>query len=312
MAPRDYENPSERAEHGGIVRRLVIAGVVLAISAIGLEAWSGPAARLRAPIAILSVMAAVPVALWFASRRGVTSVDLSGGWEAERAAAAAEVACEESRDALTIAPEAARIVRGDYPQLDAALGMYQAARGRGVYPRFERLPRSMYGDSTDACVRRGKDDSYIGFTPAMLETFNAPMLLAVIAHLMARAQHLDDADAPISDSVVEADRATLLLTRDHVALLRALEAARTGPSPLAFPGDGEAWFSEDEAVPRGVDEHGRVEGWKRVDRLAKLRAELGALSLDAKEAPAEVRLARIFDVDSGELTPVARDALREG
>ncbi len=231
-------------------------------------------------------------------------------WQVERQLSAIEVAEREARDPSTVDADAARLFQGDVPSLDAALELYQVANGERVYPRFERLPEAVYGKRVDACVRLDRETPVLCFTPEMLRVFDSDQLLAVIAHLMARADLVRRTGTGQSDGVREADARALLLTRDHVSLLKALETCRTGAVPLASPGDGEAWFSEDEAVPTKWDENGEVVAWERIDRVEDLRQHLGALGMDVPLPPADVRLARLFDVESGTLTPAAKDGLR--
>jgi hypothetical protein len=231
-------------------------------------------------------------------------------WDTERKLAAIEVGEAENRDVESIPAEAARIFQGDVPALDDALQSYQLATGTPAYPRFERLPRSTYLERVDACVRLENGTPVLCFTPKMLEAFSAPEFLAVIAHLLARAEFMRRPSAATCDGVREADARALLVTRDHVALLRALERSRDRAVPAATPGDREAWFSEDDVVPESYDDSGNVERWRRVDRLEELRAHLGALGMDVPLAPATVRLARLYDVETGMLTEAAKDGLR--
>jgi hypothetical protein len=279
----------------------VLAGVWLLVSGSPLL-WAY--ARVLLPVLLVAVLAVV-------ARVGLrVETRPERWWRTERRLAAIEVGEAEGRDVSLIPDEAARIVGGDVPALDAALETFQVATGSRVYPRFERLPRASYGERVDACVRLEAGVPVLCFTPALLETLPAPELFAVVAHLLARADLIRRAGGRTYDGVREADSGALLVTRDHVALLRALERCRTGAVPLATPGDREAWFSEDEAVPETYDDSGRVERWRRVDRLQHLRAHLGALALDVPEPAAEIRLARLFDTETGQLTEAAKDGLR--
>ena len=231
-------------------------------------------------------------------------------WGLERRLAAIEVAQAEDRDVARVSDGAATLFKGDFPSLDSALEMLQVASGEKVYPHFERLPESVYGERIDACVRLDGDNPILCFTPAMLETFGPEQLLAVIAHLLARVQLMRHPVGGTCDGVREADARALLLTRDHVALLRALEACRTGAIQIATPGDREAWFSEDEATPEEWDDTGQVVSWRRIDRVEELREHLGPLGLDVPLAPPEVRLSRLFDTGTQTLTEAAKEGLR--
>jgi hypothetical protein len=294
---------------GGAFVVVVVLRVLFAGARFGLGGRGGAAGMLFALSAVLAPLAVV-TAVWLVGTRLRVSAKPERQWTLERRLASLEVAESEARDLSSVGEGAARLFMGDVPALDSALEMLQVASGEKVYPRFERLPESVYGRRVDACVRLEAGIPVLCFTPAMLQTFDADELFAVIAHLIARAQVMRYPSSRTCDGVREADARALLLTRDHVALLRALEASRTGAVPVATPGDREAWFSEDEAIPDERDDGGQVVSWRRIDRLEELRDHLGPLGLDVPIAPPEIRLARLFDVESGMLTEAAKEGLR--
>lgn len=294
---------------GGAIALLVVVRVVAAGARLhGVAGILNPESLLRMTAALVPL--AVVVAIWLVRGRLQATTRPESEWILERRLAAIEVAQAESRDPSSVADGAARLFKGDIPALDEALELLQLAGGEKVYPRFERLPEAMYGRRVDACVRLEAGLPVLCFTPAMLERFDGDELFAVIAHLLARAELMRSPRSGTCDGVQEADARALLLTRNHVALLRALEAARTGAIGLATPGDREAWFSEDEAIPEKVDDNGQVVSWRRVDRVEELRSHLGPLSLDVPLPPAEIRLARLFDVETEMLTDAAKEGLR--
>ncbi len=293
---------------GGAIALLVVVRVVSAGARYGVAGFLNPGSLLRMAAALVPL--AVVAAIWLVRGRLQATPRPESEWILERRLAAIEVAHAESRDPSGVAEGAARLFKGDVPALDEALELLQLARGEKMYPRFERLPEAMYARRIDACVRLEAGLPVLCFTPAMLERFDGDELFAVIAHLLARAELMRSPASGTCDGVQEADGRALLLTRNHVALLRALEAARTGPIGLATPGDREAWFSEDEAIPEKVDDNGQVVSWRRVDRVEELRSHLGPLGLDVPLPPAEIRLARLFDVETGMLTDAAKEGLR--
>ncbi len=286
---------------GLVIASLVVVRLIGLLIALGRPLVSGFGLVALAPVLVAVCLLIAVLVLKRANRRPSL-------WDEERALAAAEVAQAESRDPLAVPEEAARLFQGDVPNLDEALARYQLASGSAIYPRFERLPRQVYGSRVDACARLGDEGPIVCFTPAMLETFSSAELLAVVAHLLARAEQMRECGDRRVDGVREADAKALMITRDHVALLHALESSRTGPVQLALPGDREAWFSEDEAVPER-NEDGQVVKWRRIDRVEDLRQHLGPLGMDVPLPSADIRLARLFDVESGELTPAAKDGL---
>ncbi len=291
----------------GVFAVVVALRVLSAGARLGFSGDTVAGALFELSVALLPLV--LVAAVWFVGTRVHIAAKPERQWNLEKRLAALEVAELEARDPSRVDEGAARLFMGDVPALDAALEMLQVASGEKVYPRFERLPESVYGRRVDACVRLETGVPVLCFTPAMLETFDADELFAVIAHLVARVEVMRHPSSGTCDGVQEADSRALLLTRDHVALLRALEASRAGAVSMATPGDREAWFSEDEATPDERDDSGQVVSWRRIDRLEELRDHLGPLGLDVPLAPPEIRLARLFDVESGTLTETAKDGL---
>ena len=120
------------------------------------------------------------------------------------------------------------------------------------------------------------------FNEAMLDTYCAAELLAVLAHLMYRAEFARSETARLANGVCEADSKTLLLTREHAPLLRAIERVwRDRETPI--PGTGSIHFSDADLRPERVSSAGLVTKWVTRDRVAELRTHLGAMGLDVPE-----------------------------
>ena len=120
----------------------------------------------------------------------------------------------------------------------------------------------------------------VGFDEPMLNTYDADELLAVILHLVERAALWRQATVRVSNGACEADSRTLLITHDHVALLRALEKC-TRPHSTFPPGYGLVSFSDLDVRARrraGL----RESEWEARDRLVELRRHLMAAALDVQ------------------------------
>jgi hypothetical protein len=120
----------------------------------------------------------------------------------------------------------------------------------------------------------------IVFTEAMLDSFSAGELLAVIAHLMARADLMRKGTARTGNGAREADSRTLLLTHDHVSLLNALE--KCSNRETSAPGFGFVRFADVDLQARRTLEEGQPE-WEQSDRVVELRSHLMAAGLDVPE-----------------------------
>ena len=186
-----------------------------------------------------------------------------------------------------------------WPALNRALSDY-AVRAGVEPPRVSYYPRAASGDEIDAELAFAGDpepggsrwtyrsvlealpgDSpAIAFSEAMLDTYSAEELLAVVAHLMARAAILRKGVAG-SNGAREADSQALLLTHDHVSLLRALEKC-TKFGYTRPPGFGFVHFSDADLHVRTTLEEDQPE-WVSHDRIAELRSHLMAAGLDVPE-----------------------------
>lgn len=185
-----------------------------------------------------------------------------------------------------------------WPQLDEALDGYRALTGEAA-PVVAVKQRKETGDAVDAELtfmsaelRDGRyrsavspfaasaeDIPYCGFNETMLDTFSARELLAVMLHLMYRAEFARSESARLSNGVCEADSKTLLLMRDHVALLSAIEKT-SGQRRAVSPASGYILFSSADTFAAKVGNTGLVTKWATRDRVAELRSHLGALALD--------------------------------
>jgi hypothetical protein len=116
----------------------------------------------------------------------------------------------------------------------------------------------------------------------MLESFSSSELLAVMVHLMSRAEFARGETARLANGVCEADSKTLLVTREHEPLLSAiLRSSRDGGTPA--PGTGAIAFSDDDLRPADLGNTGRVTKWVMRDRVGELRTHLGALGVGWSE-----------------------------
>jgi len=122
------------------------------------------------------------------------------------------------------------------------------------------------------------DQPVLVFAEAMLDSFSAGELLAVIAHLMARAEPMRTGAARHGNGASEADSRALLLTHDHVSLLGALEKCSKGRTTPP-PGFGIVRFADADLSERPTAKEGQPL-WEQRDRLAELRAHLMAAGLD--------------------------------
>jgi len=122
------------------------------------------------------------------------------------------------------------------------------------------------------------DQPMLAFTEAMLDLFNAGELLAVIAHLMARADLMCSGAARHANGASEADSRALLLTHDHVSLLGALEKCSKGRTTPP-PGFGFVRFADVDLTERPTAKEGQPH-WEQSDRIAELRSHLMAAGLD--------------------------------
>jgi hypothetical protein len=190
--------------------------------------------------------------------------------------------------------------RTKWPALNQALDSY-AVRTDSERPRVSYMQRATAREEVDAELvyaadpapgatfqpYRGPLDALpgdapvISFTEAMLDSFDADELLAVVAHLMARAAILQEGTTRFGNGAREADSRVLLLTHDHASLLRALETctkfANTRP-----PGMGVVLFSDADLQARTKVKEDQPD-WDSHDRIAELRSHLMAAGLDVPE-----------------------------
>lgn len=190
--------------------------------------------------------------------------------------------------------------RTKWPALDEALDAY-ALRTDTARPRVSYLPRAAANDEIGAELvyatapvpgasrrpYRGPLDALPGdspeivFTQAMLDSFDADELLAVTAHLMARAAIVREGITRFGNGAREADSRALLLTHDHAALLRALEKC-TKFEITRPPSMGVVLFSDADLQARTKLKEDMPD-WESRDRIAELRAHLMAAGLDVPE-----------------------------
>lgn len=181
--------------------------------------------------------------------------------------------------------------------LDEALASYRALTGREL-PVIAFKSRDQIGERVDAELAyfttqadengrisvaspfaAGADaEAWIAFNEAMLDTYSASELLAVLTHLLYRAEFARGTSGKLANGVIEADSKTLLLTREHAALLRALE--KTTPRDTPFPDRGIIRFGDADIIAQHVSTAGHVGKWVIRDRTASLREHLGAMALD--------------------------------
>lgn len=192
------------------------------------------------------------------------------------------------------------IAPGRWPNLDEALRSYSALTGMGP-PHLGLKRRVDTGERIDAELAYLRDEpdgtsrvvspwgapptarATIGFNEAMLDTFSADELLAVMVHLVERSKFAQNETSRLVNGVMEADSKALLLTREHAALLRAIEkTSRDRPTPI--PGTGSIHFSDEDLRPKRVSHVGLATEWVTRDRLADLREHLGAAALDVPES----------------------------
>jgi len=126
---------------------------------------------------------------------------------------------------------------------------------------------------------RSGDVPVVAFTEAMLDSFTSSQLLAVIVHLLVRAQLLRESRGAFDNGACEADSRTLLVTHDHVGLLSAMEACTKWPVTIP-PTFGIVKFSDADLRSRGGRNSRSLDEWESRDRLAALRAHLGPAALD--------------------------------
>jgi hypothetical protein len=191
--------------------------------------------------------------------------------------------------------------RTRWPALDQALDAY-AIRTDAGRPKATLMPRSAAGEQIDAeLVYAGElvpgapslplrgpldalpgDAPMLSFTEAMLDSYTADELLAVIAHLLARADIVREGTTRFGNGAREADSRALLLTHDHAALLRALQKC-TKSAVTRPPGMGIVLFSDADLQARTRFKEDQPD-WDSHDRIAELRAHLMAAGLDVPEA----------------------------
>ena len=185
-----------------------------------------------------------------------------------------------------------------WPQLDQAAESYSALTGRAL-PLLAVKARQDVGDRIDAELAflgtvpnehgnrpavspfgaPASAEPMCAFNETMLDTYSAAELLAVMVHLMYRAEFARGETARLSNGVCEADSKTLLITREHVPLLHAIErVSRDLPTPI--PGTGSIHFADEDLRPERVSSAGLVTKWVARDRIAELRTHLGAMALD--------------------------------
>lgn len=230
----------------------------------------------------------VPVAL------GVAGISIAVGaavYIARRRAAEAM----EARSALVelMGP------RSRWPALDAAREGYHALTGQmapevGVKSReftaeridaeYVLMSRTVGSNGERLVVDPFKADAdaapVLAFNEAMLDVYTSAELLAVMLHLMYRGELLRGPSATVANGVCEADSKTLLMQRDHVALLGAIE--KTTPRTTPHPGTGVVRFADEDLRAKDFTPGGEVRAWTTRDRVAELRMHLGALGLDAQ------------------------------
>jgi hypothetical protein len=190
--------------------------------------------------------------------------------------------------------------RTKWPALDLALDAY-AMRTYTARPRVSYVPRAASHEEIDAELvyaatpvpgapeqpYRGPLDALpgdapvISFTEAMLDSFDTEQLLAVTAHLMARADILREGIARFGNGAREADSRALLLTHDHASLLRALEMC-TKFDTTRPPSIGIVKFSDADLQARTTLKED-LPDWETRDRIAELRSHLMAAGLDVPE-----------------------------
>lgn len=185
--------------------------------------------------------------------------------------------------------------------LDQALEFYIARSGVPA-PQVAFFKRAVAGDMVDAELvyadpatadsahfalrgpldARPGDQPMIVFAEAMLDSYSAEELLAVLAHLIARAPLQGRRTSRQANGAREADSKALLLTHDHAALLRALEkSVASGPTPP--PEMGIVKFADTDLELRKSMTGGATGEWVTRDRLVELRTHLGPASLDVPE-----------------------------
>jgi hypothetical protein len=115
-------------------------------------------------------------------------------------------------------------------------------------------------------------------THVLLAAARAGAGVAVLPHLVARGAFIEEKTVRAGNGAAEADARALLLTHDHVSLLRAIEKctkqAMTPPPQL-----GLVCFSDQEMRARTTVGVGHTD-WDYGDRIGELRAHLMAAGLD--------------------------------
>lgn len=161
-------------------------------------------------------------------------------------------------------------VSGGMPEgrLDAELAFAPAEqREDGTYPLVSPL-----GAPADA-------SPYVAFSQSMLETFSAEELLAVLLHLKYRGDIARGQSALNANGVCEADSKALLASRDHVAVLSAVQKV-AGQRETPLPTLGLVRFADEDLYATDFTSGGLPTKWANRDRVAELREHLGAMALD--------------------------------